>query len=90
MTERHAFNAEVGGLLDLVVHSLYSEREIFLPEIVANAANATDPRAFEALTDQSLALPDSGKSVLRSSMGQVSMPRRAPETPNRRFSWPGR
>ena len=53
--ERHAFGAEVGRLLDLVVHSLYSEREIFLRELVANAADATDRRRFEALTNAALA-----------------------------------
>jgi len=57
--ERHEFSAEVGRLLDLVVHSLYSEREIFLRELVANAADATDRRRFEALTSPALALlPD--------------------------------
>jgi len=53
--ERHAFGAEVGRLLDLVVHSLYSEREIFLRELVANAADATDRRRFESLTNAGLA-----------------------------------
>ena len=52
------FDAEVGRLLDLVVHSLYSEREIFLRELVANAADATDRRRFLALSDESLALPE--------------------------------
>jgi molecular chaperone HtpG len=56
--ERHQFGAEVGRLLDLVVHSLYSEREIFLRELVANAADATDRRRFEALTDQAMGLPE--------------------------------
>ncbi len=56
--ERHAFGAEVGRLLDLVVHSLYSEREIFLRELVANAADATDRRRFESLTDASLGSPE--------------------------------
>ena len=51
------FGAEVGRLLDLVVHSLYSEREIFLRELVANAADAIDRRRFEALTEPSLAPP---------------------------------
>ena len=51
--EQHDFSAEVGRLLDLVVHSLYSEREIFLRELVANAADAIDRRRFEALTDPS-------------------------------------
>jgi len=55
--ERHEFGAEVGRLLDLVVHALYSEREIFLRELVANAADAMDRRRFEALTDPALALP---------------------------------
>ncbi len=40
--ETHQFAAEVGRLLDLVVHSLYTEREIFLRELVANAADAMD------------------------------------------------
>ncbi|MBB2163635.1 molecular chaperone HtpG [Gluconacetobacter sp. 1b LMG 1731] len=59
--EEHAFSAEVGRLLDLVVHALYSEREIFLRELVANAADATDRRRFEALTDAAQALPEGAK-----------------------------
>jgi molecular chaperone HtpG len=59
--ETHGFGAEVGRLLDLVVHSLYSDREIFLRELVANAADATDRRRFEALTDPSLAPPEGAK-----------------------------
>ncbi len=55
--EKHEFSAEVGRLLDLVVHALYSEREIFLRELVANAADASDKRRFEALTDAAKALP---------------------------------
>lgn len=55
--ERHEFGAEVGRLLDLVVHALYSDREIFLRELVANAADAVDRRRFEALTDSTLGLP---------------------------------
>ena len=60
-TEHHGFGAEVGRLLDLVVHSLYSEREIFLRELVANAADAIDRRRFEALTDPALAPPEDAK-----------------------------
>jgi molecular chaperone HtpG len=59
--EQHSFGAEVGRLLDLVVHSLYSEREIFLRELVANAADAVDRRRFEALTDSNLAPPIDAK-----------------------------
>lgn len=59
--EQREFGAEVGRLLDLVVHSLYSDREIFLRELVANAADATDRRRFEALTSPALALPEGAK-----------------------------
>src|SRR5271154_971839 len=64
MSENHVaeetrnFGAEVGRLLDLVVHSLYSDREIFLRELVANAADATDKRRFLSLSDETLALPE--------------------------------
>lgn len=61
VSEQHSFGAEVGRLLDLVVHSLYSEREIFLRELVANAADAVDRRRFEALTDPNLAPPAEAK-----------------------------
>ncbi|MFH7811511.1 MULTISPECIES: molecular chaperone HtpG [Acetobacter] len=60
-SETREFSAEVGRLLDLVVHSLYSEREIFLRELVANSADATDRRRFEALTDAAQALPENAK-----------------------------
>ncbi len=59
--EQREFGAEVGRLLDLVVHSLYSDREIFLRELVANAADATDRRRFEALTQPALSLPEGAK-----------------------------
>ena len=42
--EEQPFQAEVSELLHLMVHSLYSEREIFLRELVANAADAMDRR----------------------------------------------
>ena len=71
MTEetRH-FGAEVGRLLDLVVHSLYSDREIFLRELVANAADATDKRRFLALSDETLALPGTG--AIRISIDKIA------------------
>ena len=59
--EQHGFSAEVGRLLDLVVHSLYSEREIFLRELVANAADATDRRRFVALSDPAATLPETAR-----------------------------
>jgi molecular chaperone HtpG len=53
MTE-HAFQADVSRVLHLVVHSLYSNREIFLRELVSNASDAIDKLRFAALTDASV------------------------------------
>jgi molecular chaperone HtpG len=62
--ETREFSAEVGRLLDLVVNALYSEREIFLRELVANAADAIDRRRFSSLTDPALALPSDAAVVI--------------------------
>jgi molecular chaperone HtpG len=62
--ETREFSAEVGRLLDLVVNALYSEREIFLRELVANAADAIDRRRFLSLTEPGLALPPDASVVI--------------------------
>lgn len=52
--ETHKFEAEVNRLMDIIIHSLYSNRDVFLRELISNAADATDKLRFKALTDTSL------------------------------------
>ncbi len=52
--EKLSFEAEVAKLLDIVVHSLYSNTEIFLRELISNASDSCDRLRYAALTDPSL------------------------------------
>jgi molecular chaperone HtpG len=53
-TEKHEFQAEVREVLNLMIHSLYSNREIFLRELISNASDACDKLRFEALQNADL------------------------------------
>lgn len=63
MSETMSFQAEVQQLLDLVVHSLYSDREIFLRELISNASDALDRARFTALSKPEL-LPGEGEPAV--------------------------
>jgi molecular chaperone HtpG len=50
----HQFQAEVAKLLNLMVHSVYSDRDVFLRELISNAADALDKLRYEAIAEPSL------------------------------------
>ena len=56
--ETHGFQAEVRELLKLMIHSLYSHREIFLRELISNASDACDRLRFAAIADGALSADD--------------------------------
>lgn len=62
--ESFQFQAETTQLLNLMIHSLYTQREIFLRELISNASDALDRLRFEALTNPEL-VPDGHKYEIR-------------------------
>lgn len=62
--EKFEYQAEVSRLMDLIVHSLYSHKEVFLRELVSNASDALDKLRFLSVTEPSL-LGESGELEIR-------------------------
>jgi molecular chaperone HtpG len=66
-TQNFTFQAEVSRLLDLVAHSLYSHKEIFLRELISNASDACDRLRYAALTEPELMAGDAELRITLSS-----------------------
>jgi len=84
-SEKHAFQAEANRLLHIVIHSLYTNKEIFLRELLSNASDALDKLRFRRLTEHDLVpedherevriVPDEERGVLTISDSGVGMTR---------------
>jgi molecular chaperone HtpG len=70
--EEHRFQAETKKLLDLMIHSLYTNKEIFLRELISNASDALDRLRFEALTNPTL-LEENDKYEIRLEVDKEAM-----------------
>ena len=62
-TQTKSFQTEVSQLLDLVIHSLYSNKDIFLRELISNASDAIDRARFETLSNDELVEPSEGWKI---------------------------
>ena len=63
MAETRAFQAEIRQLLDILIHSLYTEREIFLRELISNASDALNRAQFEQLTQHDMVDADAAPEI---------------------------
>src|SRR3546814_18448612 len=61
--ETHTFQAEVSKLLKIVANALYSEREVFLRELISNAADACDTLRFLSISQPELTAGDSAFAI---------------------------
>ena len=63
MSEQHSFQAETQQLLNILIHSLYTEKEIFLRELISNASDALNRLQFEMLTNDDVQDPQADLEI---------------------------
>jgi len=69
--EKHAFQAEIAQLLDLVIHSLYTDKEIFVRELISNAADASEKLKFLQTSGAEIFEPDADLKISVSTDDQA-------------------
>ncbi len=62
-SEKHHFQAEIQQLLDIVIHSLYTDKEIFIRELISNAADACEKLRFLQASGQAVYQPDTALTI---------------------------
>ena len=62
-TEKHHFQAEIQQLLDIVIHSLYTDKEIFVRELISNAADACEKLRFTQASGQAIHQPETPLTI---------------------------
>ena len=65
--EKHEFQAEIRQLLEIVIHSLYTDKEIFVRELISNAADASEKLKFLQTSGAEIYQPDAAPSPTRAS-----------------------
>ena len=63
-TKSHKFEADTGKILDIVINSLYSQKEIFVRELISNASDALDKRRYLSATNSNLSSKEPGKITI--------------------------
>jgi molecular chaperone HtpG len=70
-TEKHAFQAEIAQLLEIVIHSLYTDKEIFVRELISNAADASEKLKFLQTSGSEIFEPDAPLKITVSTDDQA-------------------
>ena len=65
--KNHKFEADTGKILDIVINSLYSQKEIFIRELISNASDALDKRRYLSSTDAKMSSSDASKIIISSN-----------------------
>ena len=72
-TQTHNFEADTGKILDIVINSLYSQKEIFLRELISNASDALNKRKYEGNINKDLVSVDESEIILEANKKEKTM-----------------